>query len=106
MNGLCITFVVLLFSTLTVQSEIDSSNRDDNTNDKNLEQSETMKMLQAIMNDSEFLALNAHKQLRVLIVLYSWLKDNFDNKNLENKKREISSQISEENDFWKKLKTE
>ena len=106
MNGLCITFVVLLFSTLTVQSEIDSSNRDDNTNDKNLEQSETMKMLQAIMNDSEFLALNAHQQLRVLIVLYSWLKDNFDNKNLENKKREISSQISEENDFWKKLKTE
>lgn len=106
MNGLCITFVVLLFSTLTVQSEIDSSNRDDNTNDKNLEQSETMKMLQAIMNDSEFLALNAHQQLRVLIVLYSWLKNNFDNKNLENKKREISSQISEENDFWKKLKTE
>ncbi len=87
MNGLKISIVVFLFSALTMQTKIDSLNRDDNTNDKNLEQSETMKMVQAIMNDSEFLALNAHQQLRVLIVLYSWLKNHFDNKNLENQKR-------------------
>ena len=55
----------------------------------NVEQSILMIVIQSILNDPEFLALNNDQQLRVLTIIYKMLEDRFKS---QKKKRDVSSQ--------------
>ena len=99
MKIICVTLLIFLLGAITTQSsEIDKEKNVDNE----VEQSEVMQMLLAIMNDSEFLSLNSNQQLRVLVALYSMLQDYFETENSEGRqKRDISKFRNGE--FWRKF---
>jgi hypothetical protein len=77
-----LSLIVLGSSSIKVESN-DIENRKETTPN-------SMEILEAILNDPEFLSLNSHQQLRVLVIMYEMLDRQMQRQTfIDRKKRDI-----------------
>ncbi len=76
MKILILTVVVLALMTLTMTSR-QMAEASVNTEDANNNNMSLNEILQSILSDPEFLALDSQQQLQVLLIIYDMLADHY-----------------------------
>ncbi len=66
---------LLIVATLMINVSYTEVVESPNSNSKN--EASLMTIIQSILNDPEFLALNTHEQLRILITIYDMLERHY-----------------------------
>ena len=90
---LTLVLFVISLAVLATRAEMEGSIGSD-------EQPSMMKLIQSILHDPEFLALNDEQQLRILIIIYEAIQEQFKSLEISTvKERDVSSP----NMFIKKL---